>query len=342
MSVIARDDPVPAGRNRRFVQVLILAIGALVCAMLLSMVTGARPVGLVDLWKAIARFDPSSPEQIVIRQIRLPQTCAGLLAGGALGAAGALMQAVTRNPLADPGLLGVSAGATAGIVLPVFLIGAVDPSFTVWTALAGAFATTLLVWGLGAIGLGVTGLLVAGAAVTAFLFCLVRGLLLVSQSALDVFRHWVLGSLAGVGLAEVQALLPFFLAGLAAAALAARLLNALALGDDLARALGSSVGLTRGLSLVAIACLCAASVALAGPIGFIGLLMPHAARMASGGDMRATVLLSALFGAILLLAADVAGRLIFPGIQLEAGLTIALLGGPVMVLLIRSGRMVSL
>lgn len=323
-------------------RIMVLALCALVAAGLFSVLFGARPVSLADIGNALTAFDPNSPEQIVIREIRLPKTLAGLLVGAALGTAGAVMQAVTRNPLADPGLLGVSAGAAVGVVFPIWLFGMADPAAYIWPALAGAFATSLLVWALGAMGTGVTGLLIAGAAVSAFLFALIGGLLLLSQATLDVYRHWVLGALDGIALQKIRSLLPFFLIGFAAAALAARSLNALALGNDLARTLGTSIRLTKALSLIAITCLCAASVALAGPIGFIGLLVPHAARSVSGADMRLTVLLSALFGAILLLSADTAGRLVMPGIQIEAGLTTALIGGPLMVFLIVRRRMVSL
>jgi len=338
LTVSGRVSPAARPVNRAFA----ISLTLLLAAVFLSLLLGPRPVGLADIWHAVTGFDPDNAEQIVIRDIRWPKTLGGLLVGAALGTAGAVIQAVTRNPLADPGLLGVNAGATAGVVLPIFLLGLVDPSAYIWPALGGAMAASLLVWGLGAAGTGVVGMLVAGAAVTAFLFSLVGALLLLSRSALDVYRHWVLGALEGISLEAIQALLPFFLVGFACTALAARFLNALALGNDLARTLGTHIWLTRGLSLLAITCLCAASVALAGPIGFIGLLVPHAARRFSGADMRATIALSAIFGASLLLVADTAGRIILPGIRIDAGLTIALIGGPLMVVLISRGRVLSL
>lgn len=232
--------------------VLATTAGLLLAAVMASVLLGVRSVAVTDIWQAFTAFDPNNPEQIVIRQIRLPQTLGGLLVGASLGMAGAIMQAVTRNPLADPGLLGVNAGATAGIVLPLFLLGMTDPSAYVWPALAGAFMASSLIWALGASGLGVLGLLIAGAALSAFLFSLVNGLLLISQSALDIYRKWVLGSLQGITLDEIAALLPVFLAGFAAAAFAARFLNALALGNDLARALGTNVRLASLFSLFAI------------------------------------------------------------------------------------------
>ncbi|TYC53047.1 iron ABC transporter permease [Rhodobacterales bacterium] len=321
---------------------LVLTLLALAGAGALSMLIGARPITFAEIWQAFTAFDPASAENIVIREIRLPKTLAGMLVGAALGTAGAIMQSVTRNPLADPGLLGVNAGAAAGVVLPIWLLGMSDPSAFVWPALGGAFTASLLVWALGSTGAGIAGLLIAGAAITAFLLSLVGGLMLLSQTTLDVYRHWVLGSLDGIAMSDVTSLLPFFGVGFLAAALAARHLNALALGSDLARTLGTRIWATRALSLAAIACLCAASVALAGPVGFIGLLVPHAARLFSAGDMRAATVLSAFFGAILLLIADIAGRILLPGIQVEAGLTIAIVGGPLMVALICRGRMVAL
>ncbi|QDY68475.1 FecCD family ABC transporter permease [Qingshengfaniella alkalisoli] len=315
------------------------------CAMgllaLLGLRFGARSdVHLGDLFLLFQPLDQTNAISVVLIELRLPRILCAVAVGGALGIAGALMQTATRNPLADPGLLGVNAGAAVGVVLTIIVAGHSAPSTLIIPALAGAALTTLLVWGLASLGTGMAALILAGAAVTGFLYAIIRGVLVLSQQALDVYRHWILGSLGNVSIEGLVTFLPMLLAGVAAAGLAARRLDALALGDDMGRTLGVGTGLTLALTLIAIACLCAAAVAIAGPIGFVGLIAPHMARRLGVSSTAGLAVQSALLGASLVLLADLAGRVILPGMEIQTGLCVALIGGPAIALIARgSGRL---
>lgn len=297
---------------------------------------GLRPMGWAQIWAGVTGFDPTNPDQIVVRAIRLPRLVGALLAGASLGVAGALMQGVTRNPLADPGLLGVNAGASLGVVICVLILGVTDPAAFIWVALGGGFVASLVVFLLG--GGSQTNparLVLAGAAVSALFLALSRAVLLVSQQTLEVYRFWVLGGFDGVSFDTIGALLPFFVLGWGIAVIAAFTLNALMLGDDTARSLGVRVGLAQLLIGLAIVILCGATVSMAGPIAFVGLIVPHLARWIAGPDMRWMILFSASIGALVMVAADLLGRLPLFGGNMQAGVMVALLGGPVLIWLVR-------
>ncbi|WP_264211203.1 FecCD family ABC transporter permease [Leisingera thetidis] len=329
-----------AGLRRLWLAAAVLGLAAL-CAAALRL--GVRPVGWSAVWTALTAFDAGNADHIVVRHMRLPRLGGALLAGAALGLAGALMQGLTRNPLADPGLLGINGGAALGVALCVLVLGITDPAEFVWMALGGALASSVLVFLLGGGSrAGTLRLVLAGAAVSALFLALTRGLLLVSRQTLEVYRFWVLGGFDGIVPATLAALAPFLAAGAGLAALAAPGLNALLLGEDSATGLGVRTGLARLAAGAAIVLLCGASVAMAGPIAFAGLIVPHLARWTAGPDMRRVMLFSAVFGAQLLTAAELLGRLPLFGGTMQAGVMTALIGGPVLIWLVRRNGVRSL
>ena len=320
--------------------------GALLGLVLLSAAAlrfGFRPAGWETVWTALTAYDPNDAAHIVIRDMRLPRLAGAVLAGAALGISGALIQGMTRNPLAEPGLLGINGGAALGVVICILGFGITDPAAFVWVALGGALAASVLVFLLGGGSrANPLRLVLAGAALSALILALTRALLLVSSQTLDVFRFWVLGGFDGIQTATLYALLPFLSLGTALAAVAASGLNALQLGEDTAKGLGVRTGLARTTAGIAIVLLCGATVAMAGPIAFAGLIVPHLARWAAGPDMGWTLAFSAVFGPLLLIAADLAGRLPLFGGNMQAGVMTALIGGPVLIWMVRRNGVRSL
>lgn len=322
---------------------------ALVVAVLLAFVSlafGVTEVAPGALASAFVAFDAANLDHLIIRELRVPRAIAALLGGAALGLAGALMQTMTRNPLADPGILGINAGAAFGVVTGIWALRLTTPGALVVPALIGAAVTASLVLLLGGTrrreGPDPIRMVLAGAALSALFLSLTWGLLILSRQSLDIYRYWVLGGFNQISPASLYAVLPLFAAGFGAGALSAVLLNPLALGDDTARALGARVGLARVVSLLAIVLLCGTTVSLAGPIAFIGLLVPHLVRPFAGGDVRRLAIGSAALGAALAVTADLLGRLVLPGQELEAGALMALIGGPVLIALVQSRRAVRL
>jgi iron complex transport system permease protein len=310
-------------RQRRLPPAAVAVSGAalLAAACLLSLAVGARPVGWSTLLEAWSGFDPSLGDHLVV-QSRVPRTLTGLLAGASLGLAGAAMQGVTRNPLADPGILGVNAGAALAIVVALFLFGITGPMGYLWFAFAGAAAAAVVVYAVASLGReGATPvkLALAGAALSAVLASVMNALLVLSRQTLDQFRFWQVGSLSGASPAELRTVLPFAVVGALVVVALGRSLNGLALGDDLARGLGQRVALTRGVTAVGVVVLVGSATALAGPIAFVGLVVPHMVRALAGGDHRWLLPLSALLAPALLLVADVAGRVVAPPSEVQAG-----------------------
>ena len=310
-----------------------------------SIAFGARPMSLPTVWHALTDYDPSNGNSIVVVDKRLPRTIIGLVVGAALGLAGALMQGLTRNPLADPGLLGVNLGASLAVVCSIAFLGVASVAGYVWFAFAGAAVASVVVYAIAARGReGATPvkLALAGAAVSAALGSLVTAVLLTNQTALENLRFWQVGALAGRDwpvLAQVG--IPLAAGGVLALALA-RPLDSLALGEDVARGLGVRVGAVRAATAVAVVLLCGAATAAAGPIAFVGLVVPHVARRFAGSSHRAVLPLSALVAPILLVGCDVIGRIVaFPG-EVEVGIVTAVVGAPVFIALIRRRRQVAL
>lgn len=311
---------------------LVAAVALLAAVAVLSIVVGAKQLPLADVWSGL--LDPNSTEYAVVHQMRLPRTLLGLLAGAALGVAGAVMQALTRNPLADPGLLGINAGASAAVATAAFL-GVTALGGYVWFALLGAALVTAVVY---AVGGGRTAtparLALAGAALNATCYSYVSAVMLLDSASLDRLRFWTVGSLATAESATVTRVLPFLLAGLLFALATARPLNALALGDDTARALGARPALIRVAVIVAITLLCGATTAACGPIVFVGLLVPHLVRALTGPDLRWLLPYCAVLAPVLLLGADVLGRVLGRPGELQVGMVTAVLGGPLFLWLV--------
>ena len=310
---------------------------AVAAAVLLSLAVGTRPIPPSEVLNALFHGG-SSPDALVVRSLRLPRTEIGLTAGAALGVAGAALQAVTRNPLADPGILGLSQGAAAGVVLAIATGLASGFTGYVWYAFAGAVLAACLVYGIAARGRGGASpvkLALAGTALSAMTAGGTTVVLTSSSATLDQFRFWQVGSLSGRDADTVVEMLPFLVAGALLVLACARGLDALALGDETARALGHRVGVVRVCAALGATLLVASAVAAAGPIAFVGLAVPHLARRLTSDGHRALLPLSALLGAALLVGADVAGRVVRSPAEVPAGVMTALVGVPVLVVLVR-------
>jgi iron complex transport system permease protein len=321
----------------------VLAAATLV-GIVLSLAVGAKSVPLHEVWTALAS-PTGTPNDIIVRELRIPRTALAVLVGAALALSGALIQGHTRNPLADPGLLGVSAGAALAVVVALSFFSVTSTGGTVWFALVGALAASLLVFGIGSVGTaGATPvtLAIAGAAISALLGAITTTLLLLDQASLDAFRFWAVGSVAGRDLATVAQVAPFLLVGLVLAVTNIHALNSLALGEDLARALGVHVTRARVVGVASVTLLTGAAVAACGPVAFVGLIVPHMVRALVGPDHRVLVPASALAGAAFLLLADVVGRVVVRPGELQVGIVAALVGAPFFIALVRRRRLVNL
>ncbi|WP_425461457.1 FecCD family ABC transporter permease [Kitasatospora viridis] len=317
---------------------VVLAVAALLLVVLvLSLGVGAKSLSPAQVWHGL--LEPGAPDYTVVHRLRLPRTLLGLLVGAGLGLAGGLMQALTRNPLADPGLLGINAGASAAVVTATALLGVATFDGYVWFALAGAAAVAVLVY---VVGGGRTAtparLALAGAALNATLYSYVSALMLLDSASLERMRLWTVGSLADARPQTVAKVLPFLLCGLVLALALARPLNALALGDDTARAQGARPERVRALTVLAITLLCGAATAACGPIVFLGLMVPHLARALAGPDLRRLLPCCVLLAPALLLGADVLGRVLGRPGEVQVGVVTAVLGGPFFLLHARRGK----
>lgn len=318
----------------------LLTVAMLAGVCLLSLVVGTKSIPVVDVWASLWG-DKGPPDHVTVTEYRLPRTLLGLLAGIALGVAGCLMQGLTRNPLADPGLLGINAGAAFAITIAVAFFGAGEITSYVWFGVAGAAVVSVVVYRLGTAGrqgADPVRLTLAGVAVTAVLTGLTKGLILLNASAFDSMRQWDSGSLTDRGYDIIGGIAPFIAVGVIAAVIASRSLNAVALGEDLAHALGVHIGRTRLLTAGALTLLCGTATAAVGPITFVGLAVPHIARWIVGPDQRWIVAYSLLLAPMLVLGADVLGRIIIRPDEVPAGLVTAFLGAPVLIWLARRAR----
>jgi iron complex transport system permease protein len=314
-----------------------VAVLAVVATGLFSLAVGTRAVPLSAVVDALLHGG-GSPDALVVRSLRLPRTEIGLTAGAALGVAGAALQAVTRNPLADPGILGLSQGAAAGVVLAIGFGLANGFGGYVWYAFAGAVVAACVVYGIAARGRGGASpvkLALAGTALSAMTAGATTVVLTSSSATLDQFRFWQVGALSGRDAETVVRMLPFLAVGAVLVLVCARGLDALALGDETARALGHRVQVVRVCAALGATLLTAAAVAAAGPIAFVGLAVPHLARRVVSGGHRVVLPLSAVLGAALLVGADVVGRVVRAPAEVPAGVMTALVGVPVLVLLVR-------
>lgn len=329
---------IPASKGRTSIAFAATA-ALLVASVVLSLAIGSRALSLDEIWRGLTGSDPVA--SAVIWQLRFPRTLLGLLIGAALGAAGVLAQAVTRNPLADPGLLGISSGAAVSIVAGTAFLGIGGGAGRMVLAVAGAALATLIVFAFASRspeGLSPISMTLAGMAITACLGAVVSAIVLLDAESMDQYRFWQVGALSlpdprllwiGAAVALVGAIVAAAISGS---------LGALALGDDTASALGVKVGRTRVLAGAAVVLLSGMAVALAGPIGFIGLVIPHAARVFVGNDVRRTLALSALLGPLLLTVADIIGRVVVRPAELQVGVVTAVIGTPVFIWLTRRMR----
>jgi iron complex transport system permease protein len=339
---LATDDSVTGGRERRLAWLVASLLGLLVAGAL-SIAIGTRLVAPSVVWEALVHHRGDG--DLLVWHLRMPRTVAGILVGASLGAAGALMQSLTRNPLADPGLLGVNAGAACAVVCAIAYLHVTQLSQYVWFALIGAGIATVVVFFLGSSGRGSASpvrLILAGAAITAILTGVISAVVLTHSIAFNGFRSWTVGSLENVSGAVVLQVLPFVVVGSVLALGLAPALNAIALGDHLASALGAHVGRIRALGLLATTLLCGAATAVAGPIAFIGLVVPHMVRAFTGPDNRWILPLSMVTGAVLVLISDVIGRLVLWPSELQVSVLTAVIGAPVFILIVRRRRLAQL
>ncbi|KQZ25429.1 ABC transporter permease [Microbacterium sp. Root553] len=314
--------------------------GALVLAVLLSLTVGANPLSPAAVFDSMAGRG-TTETNFVLFELRIPRTAVGLVAGAALGVAGALVQAFTRNPLADPGILGVNAGAAVAVALGVAFLGLHDASEFIWLAFLGALVVTVAVYLVGSAGRGAADplrLTLAGVALGAVLSGITTGLTLSDPDAFEAMRSWNAGSLLGSGLDDLVAVLPFVVVALLIALVLAAGLNAVGLGDDVARAQGANVvGIRIGV-IVAVTVLAGAATAIAGPISFVGLMVPHVIRWTFGVDQRLIIALSAVLAPVVVLLSDVLGRVIIAPAEVPVGIVTALVGAPVLIALARRGK----
>lgn len=314
---------------------LLIAVAVLGLAVLTSLAVGNKYVPLTDVIGSL--MHPGHDYADAVIASRIPRTLLGLLVGAALAVAGAVMQGITRNVLADPGLFGVNIGAAAAIVTGVAFFGLGSAATSVWVALPGAFAAVVVVYLIGS-GRGratPVRLVLAGVVVSAVVAAYIEAITLSLPKVFDAYRFWVIGSLAGRDPKLVLDILPLIIVGVLLALSLAGSLNALALGEDTARALGAHVGRTRLLGALATTLLCAASTAAVGPIAFVGLAVPHIVRGVTGTDHRWMLLYCLVVGPSLLLAADVIGRVVVSPAELMVGVVTAFVGTPVLVLAVR-------
>ena len=323
--------PVPAR-----VLLVLGAVAALALAGAASVAFGVREVGPDDIWAGLSGSTGSVAEAAVAT--RVPRTVLAMVVGAALGVAGAVMQGVTRNPLADPGILGVTTGASLAVVTGIAFFGLSAPSTYIWVAILGAAVAATFVYAVGSLGRGGATplkLALAGAASSAAFSSLISAILLPRIDVMDQFRFWQIGGVGGASSGKTLQVLPFLAVGALVCLASARGLNSLALGDDVAHGLGERVTRTRLLAAAGAILLCGAATAVAGPIAFVGLAVPHLCRLLVGIDHRWLLPASALVGAVLLTAADVVGRLVARPEEVDVGIVTALLGAPVFIWIVR-------
>ena len=312
---------------------LIFEVIFVIAGLFLSIAYGSKSIPLSDI---AGYFLESNDDafQIAVISARIPRTVFGLLAGAALGVSGALMQSITRNPIADPSILGVNTGASLMVVIGIAYLGISSGIELIGLSFVGALLTAFFVYAIASVGYGGANsikLALAGAAVSTALGALVNTIMLPDSQVMKEFRFWQVGSISGATWEDVRLLIPFFIIGIVFAVACSSALNALSLGDEMAVSLGVKVGQIRIVSAVAGVLLCAAVTALAGPIGFVGLMMPHIVRQLIGNDMRIIVPMSAIGGAGLLTFSDVLGRVLGRPGELEVGIITAIVGAPVFI-----------
>ncbi|CAM5317892.1 FecCD family ABC transporter permease [Streptomyces griseorubiginosus] len=334
-----RAETAPAPPTRRAIRVLglFVSLAVLVAVGVASIAIGAKGLSVAEVWHGL--FHDTGTYGDVVVADRLSRTVLGLLAGAALGLSGAVLQALTRNPLADPGLLGINAGASAAVVTAITFFGVTSLSGYVWFAFVGAAAVGALVWFLGGSrGATPVRLALAGTAISAALYGYLQAVMITDDQALNKMRFWTVGSLSSASTSTILQVLPFLAAGSLLALSLARPLNAMEMGDDTAKALGANLNRTRALAMLAATVLCGAATAACGPIVFVGLMVPHVVRSFTGPDLRWILPYATVLSPVLLLGSDVIGRVVARPAELQVGIVTALIGGPVFIFLVRRRR----
>ncbi|SYZ32496.1 FecCD family ABC transporter permease [Propionibacterium australiense] len=341
----------PTSVPARRVAGLVVGLAGLAAMVLASLLVGSQPISPGDIGAGLSAYlgrEPGTapaPEVVNIAGLRFVRTLLGLLVGAGLGVAGALIQAVTRNPVAEPGVLGINAGSSFAVALAISLGQVSSPAGQVIFAAVGALAATGIVLLIGH-GTGSTSdparLTLVGVAFGAIWSGVVKALELLDPAGFSAMLAWESGSFQQRGMDVVAACAPVVAAGLAVACALSGQLNALALGDDLATALGANLVLVRAASVVTIAALAGGAAAMAGPIMFVGLMVPHVVRWFTGPDYRWIVAYGIVHGPVLMLAADVVARVaVWPG-EMPVGITTSFIGAPVLIWLVRRSRTVAL
>jgi iron-siderophore transport system permease protein len=336
--------------DRRVRRRLLLVAGLVLSVVVLSIVTvlsiayGSKPIAIGTVFRAFTDFDGSN-EHLIVRSLRVPRTAVGLMAGACLGLSGAIMQGLTRNPLADPGILGVDAGAALAVVVAIHVFDVGSLLGYVWFSYAGALVASLVVYGLGSAGrTGATPVKIAlaGAALSALVGSFTSAILLIDTETLDQFRFWAVGSIAGRDGDIARQVAPFAIVAVVLSLCTWRALDTFALGDDMARSLGASVGRNRALCAIAIVMTAGTATAACGPIGFVGLVIPHMVRKFTGPAHRWLLPYSMILAPILLLASDIVGRVIARPSEVQVGIVTALVGAPFFVVIARRTRLAQL
>lgn len=322
--------------NNKLNRLMLWIIGLSIVSVV-SMKMGASDTTWQTLWQMVVAYDPSDKSQLIVIAMRVPRIVAALLVGGALGVSGALMQGLTRNPLADPGLIGLEAGAALAVVAGVTWLGWRDSTGHALLAAIGALVTVVFVLGLGSLGGGTRPmvLIIAGTAVTVLLSAMTSVILIFDQQTMSEVRFWLAGGVAGRSWAMITPVIPLFLIGFVIAILVARHVTILSFGEEVARGLGMQTQYIQWLTLLAVVLLSGGAVALAGPIGFVGLVVPHLVRPWIGSDYRWLVPFSMVLGGIVVMVADIGARLLIAPLELPVGVMMALIGGPFFVMIVR-------
>lgn len=343
-SAITKDKRLNSHIPKNFTTVLVICFILLGVCVLASLALGSRLITFHELIDGLFRPDVDSYGANIVRK-RISRTIFSLCCGSALGISGALMQAVTRNPIADPSILGVNTGASLFVVCGIAFFNISTANEYIWLALLGAAITAVFVYGIGSMGRGGATpikLILAGAATSAALSSLVTAIMIPRSYVMDQFRFWQVGSVGSATWSGITTFIPFLMIGIITAIVTAPALNALALGDEVATGLGVRTGTLRIFAALAGVLLCGATTALAGPIGFVGLLSTHVVRLMLGPDLRFVIPMSAISGAIILTVSDVSGRLIGSPGELEVGVVTAFIGAPLLIILAMRSKVRSL
>lgn len=331
-------------KKTKLIIMALAVMTSIALCIIASLAFGARYIKFNEVIQYLFQTGDTSINALVVRE-RIPRTVFSLIAGASLGVSGALMQAITRNPIADPSILGVNTGASLFVVSGIAFFRIGSASEYLWFALIGAGVSAIFVYSVGSLGRGGATpikLALAGAATSAALSSLVSAIILPRTEVMNAYRFWQVGSVSGATWEGIMTVLPFLVGGIVVGILATPALNAMALGDEMAIGLGVKTGRIRLITAVAGVTLCGATTALAGPIGFVGLMIPHTMRLICGPDMRYTVPLSAVGGAVLLTVSDIVGRLIGTPGELEAGIITAFFGAPILIIIAMRARVRSI